>query len=100
MKRWKPNPYLGLGLALTCLLAAQPASGQQSQSSDDLKKDIESLKESVKGIQKDLQEIKALLQARQQPAAPPQNVVLELGNSPFKGERAAKLTLVEFSDYQ
>jgi protein-disulfide isomerase len=96
MKRWKPNLFLGL--ALVCYLAAPFALAQQS---DDLKKDIESLKESVKAIQKDLQEIKVLLQRQpQQPPAPPQNVVLELGKSPSKGERNAKLTLVEFSDYQ
>ena len=94
MKRRMPSLFLGL--ALSCSLAAPLALAQQS---DDLKKDIESLKESVKAIQKDVGEIKALLQ-RGQPAAPPQNVVLELGKSPFKGERTAKLTLVEFSDYQ
>ena len=97
MKRCPLN--LSLGLALACLLSAPLALAQQ-QSPDDLKKDIESLKESQKAIQKDLQEIKALLQQRGQPAAPPQNVVLELGKSPSKGERNAKLTLVEFSDYQ
>jgi hypothetical protein len=67
MKPWKLS--LCLGLALGCYLAAPLALAQQS---DDLKKDIESLKESVKAIQKDVQEIKALLQSRQ-PAAPPQN---------------------------
>lgn len=91
------KPALLLGLALTCILSAPLAVAQQS---DELKKDIESLKESVKAIQKDLQEIKGLLQARQQPTPPPQNVELDLGKNPFKGERNAKLTLVEISDYQ
>jgi hypothetical protein len=50
-------------------------------------------------MQKDVQEIKTLLQSRQ-PTPPPQNVVLDLGKNPFKGERNAKLTLVEISDYQ
>jgi protein-disulfide isomerase len=95
MKRRKARLFLGL--ALSGFLAAPLALAQQS---DDLKKDIESLKESVKAIQKDLQEIKTLLQARQQPPPPPQNVVLDLGKNPFKGERNAKLTLVEISDYQ
>jgi protein-disulfide isomerase len=95
MKRRKASLFLGL--VLGCYLAAPLALAQQS---DDLKKDIESLKESVKAIQKDLQEIKTLLQARQQPPPPPQNVVLDLGKNPFKGERNAKLTLVEISDYQ
>jgi protein-disulfide isomerase len=96
MKRWKPS--LSLGLVLTCILSVPPASAQQ-QSTEDLKKDIEALKEGQKAIQKDIQEIKTLLQSRQ-PAAPPQNVVLDLGKNPYKGERNAKLTLVEISDYQ
>jgi len=89
-----------LALVLTGLLSAPLASAQQpARQPDELKKDIETLKESVKAIQKDVQEIKALLQSRQ-PTPPPQNVVLELGKNPFKGERTARLTLVEFSDYQ
>jgi len=91
---------LSLGLVLACFLQALPAMAQQPPT-DDLKKDIEAIKESQKAIQKDLQEIKTLLQSRPAgPPPPPQNVVLELGKSPFKGERTAKLTLVEFSDYQ
>ena len=62
--------------------------------------DIEALKEGQKAIQKDLQEIKTLLQRPAGPPPPPQNVVLDLEKKPFKGERKAKLTLVEFSDYQ
>ena len=94
------NSILSLGLVLTSILSVPLASAQQPpQQSDELKKDIETLKESVKAIQKDVQEIKALLQSKQ-PAPPPQNVVLDLGKNPFKGERTARLTLVEFSDYQ
>jgi len=96
LKRWKSR--LALNLVLACFLSAPLALAQQ-QSTDELKKDIEALKEGQKAIQKDIQEIKALLQ-RGQPAPPPQNVVLELGKNPFKGERTAKLTLVEISDYQ
>ena len=50
-------------------------------------------------MQKDLQEIKALLQNRMR-VAPPQQAVLDLGNRPSRGETTAKLTLVEFLDYQ
>jgi hypothetical protein len=66
-----------------------------------LGKDIEALKEGQKALQKDLQEIKTLLQAR--PAAAPvvpQNVVLNVDGAPFKGEKTAKLTLIEFTDFQ
>ena len=81
-----------------CLLAAPLAFAQQA-STDDLKKDIQALQEGLKAIQKDLQDIKAML-AR--PAPPPSGVgvVIDLGTNPVKGERTAKLTLVEFSDYQ
>ena len=83
-----------LGLALAGTVAAQEPS------TEDLRKDIQALQESLKAIQKDLQEIKGML-ARQ--AAPPPSgigAVIDYGSSPSKGERTAKLTLVEFSDYQ
>ena len=86
-----------LAAALLGWLAPEPALAQQS--TEDLKKEIEALKEGIKSIQKDLQEIKTLLRQRQA-AAPAQNVELDLGDNPSKGERTAKLTLVEFSDYQ
>ena len=96
MKRRKSS--LSVGLVLTCLLSARVLSAQQP-TTEDLRKEIDAVKESLKTIQKDIQEIKALLQSRQA-APPPQNVVLDLGKNAFKGERTAKLTLVEFSDYQ
>jgi hypothetical protein len=96
MKRLKS--CLSAGLVLTCFVSARAGWAQQP-STEDLKKEIEAVKEGLKAIQKDLQDIKALLQSRPA-AAPPQNVVLDIGKNAFKGERTAKLTLVEFSDYQ
>jgi protein-disulfide isomerase len=97
MKRRKSS--LCVGLILTCLLSARVAWPQQP-TTEDLKKEIEAVKEGLRAIQKDIQDIKALLQSRLGPPPPPQNVVLDLGKNAFKGERTAKLTLVEFSDYQ
>ncbi len=79
------------------LIAAGPAAAQQP-TSEDLRKDIQALQESLKAIQKDLQDIKALL-AR--PAGPPSlaNRVVG-GDAPFKGDANARLTVVEVSDYQ
>jgi protein-disulfide isomerase len=96
------NSFLAGSLTLTLLLAATPFALAQAQPpAGDLKKDIEALKEGQKAIQKDLQEIKTLLQSRPAgPPPPPQNVVLDLGKNPSKGENKAKLTLIEFSDYQ
>jgi protein-disulfide isomerase len=93
------NSGLSAGLILASVLSAQVVFAQQP-TTEDLKKEIETVKEGLKAIQKDVQEIKALLQSRLGPPPPPQNVVLDLGKNAFKGERTAKLTLVEFSDYQ
>jgi protein-disulfide isomerase len=86
-------------LALAFAVAGAAAASAQQPSNEDLRKDIQALQESLKAIQKDLQDIKALL-AR--PAGPASAIgqVIDLGDGPVKGERSAKLTLVEFSDYQ
>ena len=70
-----------------------------------LGKDIEAIKESQQALQKDIQEIKTLLQARPAAAAAPTPttppaVVLSVAGAPFKGEQMAKLTLIEFTDFQ
>src|SRR6266496_63265 len=90
------------GLVLLGFLTA--CTGQaQSQSNDDLKKEIQSLKEGQQAIQKDLQEIKKLLAARPAAAAIPEqamNAVISVDGVPFKGDKNAKVTLVEFSEFQ
>ncbi|TDI12346.1 MAG: hypothetical protein E2P07_03610 [Acidobacteria bacterium] len=93
-------------LSLLTLLYGTPgfAQGTAGEGVNDLKEEIEALKEGQKAIQKELQEIKSLLRERQAPAPapapPPREFVLDLGGNPFKGDENAKLTLVEFTDYQ
>jgi len=79
-----------------------------AQSSDDLKalrQEIESLKAGIGAVQRDVQDIKNLLQSLRQPAAPPSPVTPEsmemsLTNAHAKGGAGAGLVLVEFSDFQ
>ena len=89
------------GLALVGLLTAGACF---SQSNDDLKKDIQALKEGQQAIQKDLQEIKKLIAARpaaqQAPQEQAMNAIISVDGEPFKGDKNAKLTLVEFSEFQ
>ena len=85
-------------IPLALLLLPLAAQAQQT-SNDDLKKEVETLNQNVNAMQKDIQEIKALLQNRMR-VTPPQNVTLDLGKRPVKGDDTAKLTLVEFLDYQ
>jgi len=88
-------------LAALTVCGTQPAFSQSSEELKGLRKELEALKEGQTAIQKELQEIKNLLRTRPAAApAEPQNIVLSVADAPFKGEKTAKLTLIDFSDYQ
>ena len=105
----KRPAIIALSVAVLTLASSASFAGKK-----DLQEEIEELKAGQQQIQKDLAEIKKLLAAR--PAAAPtparapkptvrrganvKDVVFDLGDNPVKGESTAKLTLVEFSDYQ
>jgi len=78
--------------------------GQAQESSLDLKKEIEELKQGQQAIRKDLMEIKELLSKTAPPPSNPQvnikGVDFDLVNNPVRGSDTAKLLLVEFTDYQ
>jgi regulator of replication initiation timing len=81
------------------LFSAQICIAQTSSEIDGMKKDINSLKEGQQAIQKELAEIKTIL--RQKPAqAEFKETVINVENDPSKGDKKAKLALIEFSDYQ
>jgi hypothetical protein len=90
--------------AATIMLGTQPGFTQPNNDLKGLKKDVEALKEGQTAIQKDLQEIKSLLRARPAaaaaPAAAPLEAVLSFDGAPVKGEKSAKVVLVDFTDYQ
>jgi protein-disulfide isomerase len=94
--------FFGIGCALVLLFgSAGQALGQQTDQK--LWDEIQALKRGQEEIRRQLLEIKLLIQNRPAavPAAPEvRNVPIELGNHPTKGSDAAKLTLIEFSDYQ
>ena len=87
-------------------IEALKAAQARMQRGLELKKDLDALKEGQAQLKKELQELKALLQARPAtaPSAPTaaqgQTAVLTVDNAPFKGENNAKVTLVDFTDYQ
>ncbi len=84
-------------------LATAPASFAQA-SDQELQKEIEALKQGQIQIRKDLADIKKLLQQQKSAPAPSgPNVtgkVFDIGANPVKGLPTAKLTLIEFLDYQ
>lgn len=100
----KPKGLLLSALVLVLLAPTPAAFSQASADNTAIRKDLDALKEGQVAIQKDLQEIKKLLAAR--PAAPVAgpdkalDAIINVAGEPFKGKKDAKLTLVEFSEYQ
>lgn len=87
-------------LILIIFLSAQRGFTQSSEEVRSLRKEIEELKEGQKAIQKDLQQIKTLLQAQGLLPEEPKNLFLDIGVKPFKGNKDSRLVLIEFSEYQ
>jgi protein-disulfide isomerase len=99
------NPRVGWLLAIALLLTVAPAAAQPGDDLKALRQEIETLKQGQSAIQKDLQDIKELLRSRPsaplaRPPAPPQDLALDLAGAPVKGAAAAKITMVEYTDYQ
>ncbi len=108
---WAITAALGLALA-------QTAAAQSADELRTLNKDVEALKAGQAALQKDLQEIKNLLQqqaaqpqaqapapaaaptAARAPGAETIDFALNIAGAPVKGESNAKVTMVEFTDYQ
>ncbi len=83
------------------LVLCASSSGSAQTADEQMKRDIEALKEGQQAIQKDLAEIKRLLQSRPAAAADalPRDPIT-IASEPFKGNGTAKVALIEFSDYQ
>lgn len=92
---------ISLGLALLVVFNASPALPEPDEELKALRKELDAVKETQTAIQKELQEIRALLRGAQgPPPAETRDVILSVDDDPFKGDKNAPLTLVEFSDYQ
>ena len=99
------NRILITSIAVSCFLMAGPALAKTSDDLKALKEEVQALQQGQVKMQKDLEEIKKLLQqAPRAAAAPTQNAFaptdIELGDVPYKGDPDAPVTLIEFSDYQ
>jgi protein-disulfide isomerase len=94
MRFWR-----GSAVVLSLILCTS-SSGSAQTADEQLKKDIEALKEGQQAIQKDLAEIKRLLQTRPTVADALPKDPIAIASKPFKGRETAKVALIEFSDYQ
>lgn len=75
------------------------APQQKPNSEEELRRDIRELKQGQEAIQRELQELKRLLLARE-PARPARPEKISIASRPFRGSEGARVVLVEFSDYQ
>jgi protein-disulfide isomerase len=111
-----------MALVASILLHSGYGLAQTSKELSELRREIEALKNGQLAIQKDLAEIKNLilqkelqtikdmLQGRQAPTgapgqaptqpAEPQTVMVSVDGGAVKGDKNAKVTLIEFTDYQ
>jgi peptidoglycan hydrolase CwlO-like protein len=78
----------------------QPGFAQTSDEIKALQSEIKTLKEGQAAMQKDLQEIKKNLQAKSAQPAEFKEAIINIDGAPIKGDKNAKLVLMEFSDYQ
>lgn len=92
--------HIILGVVFTLFLFIRSGMAQTGDELKHLRREIDNLKESQKAIQKDLQEIKNALQMRGLLPEVPQNLFIDISNKPFKGKESAKLSIIEFSEYQ
>ena len=89
-----------LSFALIPLFLVEPGFPQAPDEIKSLRKEMDEMKETQKTIQKDLQEIKSVLRARGLLEEDPQNLFIDISARPFKGNKNARLVLIEFSEYQ
>ncbi len=93
--------FRALFVVVLLLLNSHQAFPQSAEELKALRKDLEELKKGQSAIQKELEAIKSLLQPRQPPPPiQPVNVVFTIDSDPFKGNKSARVTLIEFTDYQ
>lgn len=87
-----------LGLVVLSLSTAQPGHAQTGGLKTP-EKALDALRGGQLTIQRELQDIKDPLRGRQT-LPQPEGPVLSVGDDPFKGDKRARVTLIEFSDYQ
>jgi protein-disulfide isomerase len=96
---------------LTVIVACSSLSGRdaraQESETESLRKRVQSLELRQRQLEAEVQELKRLLGARQAtpppataPGAPVPAQAMSIAGAPFKGNRNAPLTVIEFSDYE
>ncbi len=92
---------LALFLAVGLLLFGSQIAVTQSQTDlEAIRKELESIKKNQENLQRELETLKKAMRGGRRTSGAFQPTVVDVGNDPYKGELNAKLTLIDFSDYQ
>jgi len=91
-----------VGLTLLSPALAQKRDDKPKPKEATLQQQVDELKAGQQQILKELQEIKKILQSFQEANSPqaPQEISLPVSGEPFKGSPAARVAIIEYSDYQ
>ena len=83
------------------LFGSQIAVTQSQGDLEAIRKELEDLKKNQQNLQRELETLKKAVRGRSRRTASAfKPVVIDVGNDPYKGDLNAKLTLIDFSDYQ
>jgi protein-disulfide isomerase len=94
-------PLLVLALTPWLTACAQGTETDKDRQLQALRSDIEELIKGQIQLQKQVLELKTMMQGSQAcPQTPPQNGVVSIDGAPAKGDPKARVTMIEFSDYQ
>jgi protein-disulfide isomerase len=89
-----------LGLIAALVAGAGPALAESDEELKSLRREVESLKQTQAAILRQLQDLQDLLRARGGAPATPARAPISIQGAPFKGDKNAAVTMVEFSDYE
>lgn len=78
-------------------LSAPPAAAQAT--TEDVQKQMDALRAAIQALQKDVTEMKQVL-ARMAPRPAAVGATIDVSDRPVRGEASARVTLLEFSDYE
>ena len=98
--------FAGAAVVVAIAALAPHPIDAQSQDSRELQKQLDALAAGQAAMQKQLEELTALIRGRiaappaAAAAAVPANLALATAGAPAKGSATAKVTVIEFSDYQ
>ena len=95
---------VAMSTVVVLIFSTQLSFGQRRPTTEEiqsLRKDVDTIKANQAEIEKTVRELKDLARAGQPAPSPaPESILLGIDDDPVKGDRNARLVLVEFSDFQ